>query len=330
VTEGESGGCWQPGTVWAGYPLRTARLVLRPLVEADQPDIQRLLSDWDVVRHTVNLPHPYTAEDAAAFVAAMTLRRLAGTGVALAMERTSDKALIGCVGFGLERHGTPEIGYWLGKDHWGGGYAAEAVRRLARHVFEDLGLARVWASAHPDNHASHRVLQKAGLLPAGRETVAMAARGETVSMPLFALTAAQWSAAHAARPMLLVAAAALVDGDGRVLMASRPPGKSMAGLWEFPGGKVHAGETPEAALVRELEEELGIDVRESCLAPVAFASHDYDTFHLLMPLYVVRMWKGTPTPREGQSLRWMRGARLSDLPMPPADLPLVAILREWV
>jgi 8-oxo-dGTP diphosphatase len=136
--------------------------------------------------------------------------------------------------------------------------------------------------------------------------------------------------ARSLRPTLLVVAAALVDGDGRVLMASRPAGKSMEGLWEFPGGKVHEGETPEAALVRELEEELGIDVTESCLAPVAFASHDYDTFHLLMPLYLVRVWKGNPSAREGQELRWVRAARLGDLPMPPADIPLVAILREWV
>ncbi|WP_456095284.1 (deoxy)nucleoside triphosphate pyrophosphohydrolase [Paramagnetospirillum marisnigri] len=136
--------------------------------------------------------------------------------------------------------------------------------------------------------------------------------------------------ARSTRTTLLVVAAALVDHDGRVLMASRPTGKDMAGLWEFPGGKVHEGETPEAALIRELQEELGIDVTESCLAPVAFASHDYDTFHLLMPLYVVRVWKGTPAAREGQELRWVRAARLADLPTPPADIPLFALLREWV
>jgi 8-oxo-dGTP diphosphatase len=113
-------------------------------------------------------------------------------------------------------------------------------------------------------------------------------------------------------------------------MATRPPGKMMSGLWEFPGGKVHAGETPEAALVRELAEELGIDVRESCLAPLAFASHDYDTFHLLMPLYAVRQWQGEVTAREGQGLTWVRASRMGDLPMPPADIPLVALLRDWL
>lgn len=129
-------------------------------------------------------------------------------------------------------------------------------------------------------------------------------------------------------PIVLVAAAALVDPDGRVLIARRPPGKAMAGLWEFPGGKVHDGETPEAALVRELQEEIGIDTRQSCLAPIAFASHSYDDFHLLMPLFVCRVWKGNPAPREGQELTWVRTARLGDYPMPAADIPLVAILRD--
>ncbi|MDP1910006.1 MAG: (deoxy)nucleoside triphosphate pyrophosphohydrolase [Hyphomicrobium sp.] len=128
--------------------------------------------------------------------------------------------------------------------------------------------------------------------------------------------------------MLLVAAVAMVDADGRVLMAQRPEGKSMAGLWEFPGGKVDGAETPEAALVRELAEELGVDITESCLAPIAFASHAYDDFHLLMPLFACRVWRGTPAPREGQALKWVRPERLADLPMPPADVPLVALLRD--
>ena len=132
----------------------------------------------------------------------------------------------------------------------------------------------------------------------------------------------------AAPPIVLVAAVALVDVDGRVLIARRPEGKPMAGLWEFPGGKVHDGETPEAALIRELVEELGIDTEESCLAPLTFASHTYETFHLLMPLYVCRVWQGTPRPREGQTLKWVRPMQLRDYPMPPADVPLVAMLRD--
>ncbi len=130
------------------------------------------------------------------------------------------------------------------------------------------------------------------------------------------------------RPLVLVAAVALIDPDGRVLLARRPEGKAMAGLWEFPGGKVAPGETPEAALIRELAEELGIDVTESCLAPFAFASHDYEDFHLLMPLYVCRVWKGTIAAREGQELAWVRPLRLADYPMPPADAPLIPLLRD--
>lgn len=132
------------------------------------------------------------------------------------------------------------------------------------------------------------------------------------------------------KPLVLVAAVALVDADGRVLLARRPPGKAMSGLWEFPGGKVHVGETPEAALIRELKEELGIDTTESCLGPFAFASHAYSDFHLLMPLYLCRRWQGTPTALEGQELAWVRPARLADYPMPPADLPLVGMLRDFL
>jgi 8-oxo-dGTP diphosphatase len=126
--------------------------------------------------------------------------------------------------------------------------------------------------------------------------------------------------------LVLVAACALIDVDGRVLLAQRPPGKMMAGLWEFPGGKVESGERPEDSLIRELKEELGIVVREACLAPLTFASHAYPEFHLLMPLFVCRRWDGTVTPREGQRLAWVRPNRLREYPMPPADEPLIAHL----
>ena len=126
--------------------------------------------------------------------------------------------------------------------------------------------------------------------------------------------------------LLLVAACALVDADGRVLIAQRPPGKTLAGLWEFPGGKVEPGETPEATLIRELGEELGVETQLACLAPLTFARHAYEDFHLLMPLFVCRRFTGTPHPREGQVLKWVRPKQLRDYPMPPADAPLIPFL----
>ena len=129
---------------------------------------------------------------------------------------------------------------------------------------------------------------------------------------------------------VLVSAVALIDRDGRVLLAQRPEGKSLAGLWEFPGGKVEGGETPEAALVRELHEELGIETWNSCLAPLTFASHTYDDFHLLMPLFACRKWNGIVQPKEGQTLKWVYPKDFSNYPMPPADIPLIPILRDWL
>ncbi|MDM7980782.1 MAG: 8-oxo-dGTP diphosphatase MutT [Rhizobium sp.] len=130
------------------------------------------------------------------------------------------------------------------------------------------------------------------------------------------------------KPILLVAACALVDTDNRILLAQRPEGKSLAGLWEFPGGKVEAGETPEETLVRELEEELGIKTKVACLAPLTFASHTYETFHLLMPLYICRRYEGIPQGQEGQAIKWVKAKALREYPMPPADEPLIPVLQD--
>jgi len=130
------------------------------------------------------------------------------------------------------------------------------------------------------------------------------------------------------KPTLIVPAIALVDTDSRILLAQRPEGKSFAGYWEFPGGKIETGETPEAALIREIREELGVETQDSCLAPVSFASHPYDDFHLILLLYVCRRWQNTPQALEGGALEWVRPQRLRDYQMPPANLEFIAVLQD--
>jgi 8-oxo-dGTP diphosphatase len=191
-------------------------------------------------------------------------------------------------------------------------FAAESLRRCLRMLFVNFGIALVKAEKRTPDRAFDAVFRGLGFSSEG------------------VLEWEKWAEIRASRKHLLVVAAALIDVDGRVLLARRPAQKAMGDQWEFPGGKIDPGETPEMALIRELKEELGIDVTESCLAPLAFASHDYDHFHLLMPLYAIRQWQGRPEAREGQTLTWVSKDRLNDYPMPPADIPLVAQLRDWL
>ncbi|MDR3437603.1 bifunctional GNAT family N-acetyltransferase/(deoxy)nucleoside triphosphate pyrophosphohydrolase [Telmatospirillum sp.] len=322
-------GCLAPSSGWSGTPVDTARLRLRRLSMDDADAVARLLDDWDVVRNTSNIPFPYDREMAIEFVAKVESESATGRAVVFAVEDRLSHQLIGCVGSSIEQ-GRAEVGYWFGRAAWGRGYASEALLRFLRLLFEVNDIGSAWASVLPENRASRRVLDKAGFVVQERRRVELPARGVSADLDFLVLERADWLAARNRRPMLLVAAAALIDVDGRVLLAQRPPGKSMAGQWEFPGGKLNPGETPEAALVRELDEELGIDVSEACLAPLGFASHDYDSFHLLMPLFACRRWLGNPSPREGQKLAWAFPPQFAGYPMPPADLPLVAILRDWL
>ena len=309
------------------HPFYSARLKLRPLTESDAPALTAITDDWHVTRYTA-LPHPYRLEDAHALI--KSTQPPGRRGVALGLERLLDKALIGCIGAFPDPTGDYEMGYWFGRRYWGQGYAGETVRRFVRHLFQDLGLPSVWSSVNRDNAASIHVIEHMGMRFDGYVDVRFPNRTGPVPLPRYRLDAEDWAVRHAARPKIHVAAAALIDGDGRVLMATRPKGKSMAGLWEFPGGKILDDETPEQALKRELAEELGIDVGEGCMAPIAFASHDYDVFHLVMPLFAIRVWNGRPVPLEGQEFRWVDPKKTMDIPMPPADIPLMAMLREWV
>lgn len=303
-------------------PLETERLVLRLAERADAERLSALSNDAAVVRHTAHIPYPNPVASVREFLVQAEARLASGRELLLVITLCDGGAIAGAVGLeidGLRRQA--EIGYWLGQAYWGKGYMTEAVRAVAGLALGRLGLQRLHATTATANPASQQVLRKAGFAETGPAAIDLPARGEKqVPAARFERTAP--------RPPLLVAAVALIDADERVLLAQRPPGKSMAGLWEFPGGKVDPGETPEAALIRELREELAVDTAESCLSPFTFASHAYDDFHLLMPLYVCRVWKGRPTPLEGQTLAWVRPNQMKNYPMPPADKPLVAMLRD--
>jgi len=329
-TTGPDRSCFARGAAWDGRSIRTARLTLRTFSETDAPALVALAGDWEVARNTAFIPHPYAESDARAFLAQAAERAAAGAAVTMAIEGRAEAALIGAIDARFA-DGAAEVAYWIGRPFWGRGFATEALRNALPVFFSAFDAASLTAAVLAGNAASMRVLEKAGFARMGAG-VGGCCQGRCAgqSTVRFELSRGDWQARWAARPRILVAAVALVDADGRVLLARRPAGKSMAGLWEFPGGKVHDGETPEAALVRELHEELGIDTSGSCLAPLAFASHAYADFHLLMPLYVCHVWKGTPVPREGQALKWVLPHDLRAYPMPPADEPLVAMLRDWL
>jgi 8-oxo-dGTP diphosphatase len=318
-------------------PLLTERLRLRPLAPSDAPDLFRLINDFEVAKQLARVPFPYPRDLADEWILETRRGLEAGTSVHLAIEGRDDPVLLGGIGVSLDpasREG--ELGYWIARRFWGHGVASEAASRMASWALANLDITRIVARAATDNPASHRVLEKAGFVAEGEGESFCLARGEARAVKVFAASRTPARApvategAAPTRPTLLVAAVALIDEDGRVLLARRPEGKALAGLWEFPGGKVAQGETPEAALIRELREELGIDVATSCLAPFAFASHAYEKFHLLMPLFLCRRWQGRPTGLEGQALAWVAPARLADYAMPPADRPLVAMLRDFL
>ena len=307
----------------ADLPIATERLLLRPLEPADAPEVTRLVNDYSVAGNLARVPFPYRDGLALEWIEATRAQIARGEAYHLAVTRAG--ALVGCVGLTLRRGAAAELGYWVGRKFWGKGIAREAAAGLMAWAERRLGVTLFEASALADNLASQAVLRRIGFVEAGKAMQAFLSRNRRMPVLLYTRRAAP-----PPRPLLLVVACALLDADGRILLAQRPPGKSMAGLWEFPGGKIGEGETPEAALIRELREELGVETRAACLAPLFFASHGYEDFHLLMPLYVCRRWQGEPMPREGQNLAWVRPERLRDYPMLPADVPLVALLRDFL
>jgi 8-oxo-dGTP diphosphatase len=324
-------------------PLETERLRLRRLTLADADAIARLVGDWDIIKNLSDAPYPYPPGLAQRWIVSTKRGIDERMDYALAVAPKGEDGPVGAILLRqsqrepqllgrparLPRGKSAEIGYWIGRAFWGRGYAREAVKRMLAFAFDELGLDRVWGAVLLGNEASCRVLAAAGFKPAGEAEYDFPARGGLKRVHIYAADRADLALTPPPK-IVLVSAVALVDPDGRVLLARRPWGKAMAGLWEFPGGKVDAGETPERALIRELKEELGIDVSESCLAPFTFASHRYTRFHLLMPLYVCRVWKGNVTSLEGQELAWVEKGRLAGYPMPPADRPLSAMLRDFL
>jgi 8-oxo-dGTP diphosphatase len=324
-------------------PLKTERLTLRPLVADDAEALHRLVNDWEVTRTLAEIPYPYPRSLADDWIGSTVAELADGAAYHLAITgyEGRQETLVGVIGLRLDRaRRSGRLGYWVGKAFWGHGVATEAARRLTSWGFANLPLDLITAEVTEGNDGSCKVLRRVGFRKVGTGVRASLTTRVEHTVTVFEATrddifgrpeapAPHVDSPHA-KPLLLVAACALVDVDGRVLLARRPEGKKMAGLWEFPGGKLNPGETPEAALIRELKEELGIDVAAACLAPFAFASHDYEGFHLLMPLFVCRRWKGTPKPREKQTLAWVRASKLTEYEMPPADKPLIPLLRDFL
>jgi len=316
---------------------------LRPLVAGDAAALHRLVNDWEVAKNLARVPFPYPRELADEWIGQTAAQLAAGEAWNLAIvgQEGGTETLVGVAGLrrGAERR-EGVLGYWVGRRYWGHGVAAEAAGRLARWALANLDFAFLSANALTDNARSQAVLRRIGFREDGAGEEEFVSRGGRMPVLRFVAAHADLALPAAAppavvagvggKPLLLVAACALIDSDGRVLLARRPEGKPLAGLWEFPGGKLKPGETPEAALIRELHEELSIDVQAACLAPFAFASHAYDAFHLLMPLYLCRRWNGLVKAREGQALAWVRPPKLAEYPMPPADRPLVALLRDFL
>ncbi len=321
-------------------PLATERLALRPYRPDDAAELHRLINDWEVTRNLAAVPFPYPRALADEWIASARDSLAGGSAYHLLISGTEGEReiIVGGVGLRIDATArTGRLGYWVGRRFWRLGVASEAAGRLARWALANLDLVRLEATVATDNSGSIAVLRRIGFRQVGKGAETFVARGgehpvlrfEATRDDLFGQPEAE-PAADGSKPLLLVAACALIDVDGRVLLARRPEGKKMAGLWEFPGGKLHPGETPEAALIRELQEELGIDVAATCLAAFAFASHAYERFHLLMPLYLCRRWKGKLQPLEGQTLAWVRPDKLADYPMPEADQPLVPLLRDFL
>lgn len=297
-------------------PIATERLTLRPLQKRDEVLMSHLLNDKDITERLQRVPHPYALQDAETFIAYAHRSMAEGNCVILAIVRRSDQQFMGIIS------SEGELGLWLGKPYWGQGYGAEAMGALVHFCFHVLKQKELKASAFKTNTASRRIFEKLRFREVGTKEASSRAFEGTREAVCYAFSCHDFITRYHAvkRPLVWVVAAVLINEKGEMLISERPQGKALPGVWELPGGKMEPGETPEISLIRELQEELGIQVREEDLEPLTFASYRYDTFHMIMPLYLCHKWEGAPHGVEGQNLRWVTYADLATTPLPAADI----------
>ncbi|EKE09569.1 MAG: NTP pyrophosphohydrolase [uncultured bacterium] len=297
-------------------PLATERLTLRPLQESDAEILTQLANNQRIAERLCRLPYPYLLKDGQDFIGYAQRSLKEGKFVILAIVRRSDQQFMGVIS--LEK----ELGYWLGEPYWAQGYGTEAMRAFIHFCFHVLKQKELIASALVSNTASRRIFEKLGFKETGHKKISSIAWTGTRQSMGYALSRHDFISQYHAieRPLVWVVAAVLINKKGEMLISERPQGKSLPGVWELPGGKMEIGETPEKSLIRELQEELGIHVYEEDLEPLTFASYRYDTFHMIMPLYLCQKWKGTPYGAEGQALAWVTYTDLAATPLPAADI----------
>lgn len=308
-------------TSWAQrpfVPIATERLLLRPFLDSDAESMAGLLNDIRVSKNLRRVPFPYSIDDAHDFILIARDKFQASKRLCLAIIDRKTNAYMGSCSI------EEELGIWLAHKYWGRGFGAEAMQALVHFGFSTLNLSKMDSSALENNTASRRIFENLGFQGTGTKVARHNLIPTSESVVTYRLTREEYFEALYAKdvPVVWVVAAALIDKQGNLLLAQRPEGKSMAGVWELPGGKIEPGETPEKALVRELDEELGISVKQQDLEAMTFASYHYHSFHLVMPLFLCRKWKGALEGREGQALRWITYNDLSGIPTPSADIAL--------